>query len=217
MLDRLPTHDDEQAKRNRALFDQHSILAICLMSLPGSGKTTLLEATLARLKSRHRIAVVINDLNDAARTLAQGTIAKQITNGRVSKILNELDLANLDLLFIEQVGNPAYPASLDLGQHRNAALLSVTEGDDQPTQYPHLFRAADVVIISKVELLRFAEGFSLDRAEKHQRDLASSAMVIPLSAKSGLNLDEWLNWVETEVTLHKQRIQHGETMSPKRR
>src|SRR5690242_3256542 len=141
VLRNLMAANDREAAHNRAHFDQHGVLAINLMSSPGSGKTALLEATIDALRDQRRMAVIEGDLeteNDARRIRAKGVPAVQITTGTachldahlVHRALHDLELDELDILFIENVGNLVCPAAFDLGQHRNVTLLSVTEGDD---------------------------------------------------------------------------------------
>ena len=176
VLQSLLAANDRRARHNREHFDGHGVLAINLMSSPGAGKTALLEATIAALRGRYRIAVIEGDLetdHDAVRIRAQGVPAVQITTGGacasmrklVHRALHELPLAGLDLLFIENVGNLVCPASFDLGQHLNVTLLSVTEGDDKPAKYPVIFRASDLVVLSKTDLLGLMEDFEPARAE----------------------------------------------------
>jgi hydrogenase nickel incorporation protein HypB len=117
----------------------------------------------------------------------------------VHDAVHQLDLANLDIVFIENVGNLVCPASFDLGQHTNVVLLSVPEGDDKPAKYPVMFRTADMVMLSKADLLPVLDDFSPERAEKYIRNLASSAPVIPASAKSGDGMNEWLQWLREAV------------------
>jgi hydrogenase nickel incorporation protein HypB len=225
VLSNLLKHNDAQAELNRAKFDTNGVLAINLMSSPGSGKTALLEATIRKLKEKIRIAVIEGDLeteNDAERIRAQGVPAHQITTGTachldahlIQNALDHLDLAKIDLLFIENVGNLVCPASFDLGHHRNITLLSVAEGDDKPAKYPVMFRAADLMLITKTDLLPFLDDFSTEKAERCQRELASRAPVLKLSSRSGAGLDEWLQWLEQEVSDHKARIQHQQTLRP---
>jgi hydrogenase nickel incorporation protein HypB len=218
--------NDEQAEKNRARLDAHGVLAVNLMSSPGSGKTALLEATIRKLAGRLKIAVVEGDLeteNDARRIRALGVAAHQIVTGTACHLdahllapaLEALELANLDILFIENVGNLVCPASFDLGHHRNVTLLSVTEGDDKPAKYPVMFRAADLMLISKVDLLPHLDDFSPAKAERCQRALSSSAPVLKLSARSGEGLDEWLAWLDAEIGLHRERLARGETRRPR--
>ncbi len=172
--------NDRVAAHNRSHFDAHGVLAINLMSSPGAGKTALLEATILALRDRYRNAVIEGDLetdNDAARIRAHGVPALQISTGTachldaqlVHQALHDLPLAGLDLLFIENVGNLVCPASFDLGQHRNVTLLSVTEGDDKPAKYPVIFRASDLVVLSKTDLLEVMDDFDPRRAAETLR------------------------------------------------
>ncbi len=176
VLQDLLAANDQVARHNREHFDAHGVLAINLMSSPGAGKTALLEATIVALRDRYRIAVIEGDLetdNDAARIRAHGVPAVQITTGSachldahlVHRALHQLPLAGLDLLFIENVGNLVCPASFDLGQHLNVTLLCVTEGDDKPAKYPVIFRASDLVVLSKTDLLEVMDDFDPARAE----------------------------------------------------
>ena len=226
VLSNLLKHNDAHAEQNRAKLDAHGVLAINLMSSPGSGKTALLEATIQKLKDKLNIGVIEGDLeteNDADRIRAQGVAAYQITTGTachldahlVEPALETFDLEKLDLLFIENVGNLVCPASFDLGHHRNVTLLSVTEGDDKPAKYPVMFRAADLMLITKTDLLPFLGDFSPDKAEEYQRRLASQAPVFNLSSRSGDGMEAWLDWLEQEVVAHKERVAQHQTLRPK--
>ena len=113
----------------------------------------------------------------------------------VHSALHELSLDEVDVVFIENVGNLVCPASFDLGQHLNVALLSTPEGDDKPAKYPVMFRGADLVLITKSDLLAVLDDFSPSRAEKYVRDLASSAPLYEVSSKSGAGIDTWLQWL----------------------
>ncbi|WP_097462003.1 hydrogenase nickel incorporation protein HypB [Mangrovitalea sediminis] len=209
LLQSLHLQNQAVADDIRNHFAQHQVLAINLMSSPGAGKTTLLEATLAQLASEFRCAVLEGDLEtdlDAQRIRAQGVPALQITTGNachldaqmIKDALEQLDLANLDIVFIENVGNLVCPASFDLGQHANVILLSVTEGDDKPAKYPVMFRAADLVLISKIDLLPYLGDFDPARAEAFLRRLASQAPVMPLSARQGEGLETWFGWLRDQ-------------------
>jgi len=215
ILKGLLSENDNQAMHNREHFDKHQVLAINLMSSPGSGKTALLEATIEALKDQYNIAVVEGDLeteNDAARIRAKGVTAIQITTGTACHLdahmlhdaLHSLDLAPLDIVFIENVGNLVCPASFDLGQHRNVTLLSVTEGDDKPAKYPVMFRASDLMLLSKRDLLAVLDDFDPAQARRHLRNLANPAPVIELSAKTGEGLPGWLDWLQQELTACRQ-------------
>ncbi len=226
ILGDLLRHNDRQAELNRSRLDGHGVLTINLMSSPGSGKTALLEATIRKLGGSLRIAVVEGDLeteNDADRIRALGVPAHQITTGTachldahlVEKALDHLALENLDLLFIENVGNLVCPASFDLGHHRNVALLSVTEGDDKPAKYPVMFRAADLMLISKTDILRHLPEFSPERAEGCLRDLASDAPVVRLSAKSGEGIEQWIAWLQIELEQYREMRREQKSLTPR--
>jgi hydrogenase nickel incorporation protein HypB len=174
--------NDHQASHNREHFDRHNVFAVNLMSSPGAGKTSLLEATIDALGSDIRIAVVEGDLeteNDANRIRDKGVTAIQISTGSACHLdahmvhgaLHDLDLDAVDIVFIENVGNLVCPASFDLGQHCNVALLSTPEGHDKPAKYPVMFRAA-------------------------VRQIANPAPVFNVSARTGEGLDAWLDWIQ---------------------
>ncbi|MBS3805239.1 MAG: hydrogenase nickel incorporation protein HypB [Oleiphilaceae bacterium] len=224
LLQNLHQQNQNLAAHNREHFRSAGTLVLNLMSSPGAGKTALLEATLRTLQKTCRCAVLEGDLEtelDAQRIRALNIPVIQITTGSachldaqlVHKALHGLDLAEIDILFIENVGNLVCPASFDLGQHLNIVLLSVTEGDDKPAKYPVMFRTADLLVISKLDLLPYVGDFRVDRAENFLRTLASRAPVISLSARSGAGLDEWLVWVHTqkaESSVNKDMtVEHG--------
>jgi hydrogenase nickel incorporation protein HypB len=225
VLQGLLKKNDDQAEHNRAHFDQRGILAVNLMSSPGSGKTALLEATIAALKDRLKIAVIEGDLeteNDADRIRAQGVPAHQIVTGTachldahmVHDALHHMSLDGIDLLFVENVGNLVCPASFDLGQHLNIALLSVTEGDDKPAKYPVMFRGADAVLITKTDLLAVLDDFDPAKAERHVRDLANPAPILRLSARKGDGMPAWLAWLLGQLDAQRARVAAGETRRP---
>jgi hydrogenase nickel incorporation protein HypB len=201
--------NDHTAAHNRQHFNKHGVLAVNLMSSPGAGKTRLLEATIEALKDELSIAVIEGDLeteNDADRIRAHGVPAIQITTGSachldahmVHDALHALDLQALDIVFIENVGNLVCPASFDLGQHSNVILLSVPEGDDKPAKCPVMFRAADLVLLSKSDLLPVLDDFNPDAARRHLRELASGAPVFEISAKNAAGMDAWIHWLLAE-------------------
>ena len=230
VLHDLLHENDHTALHNREHFNAHGVVAINLMSSPGAGKTSLLEATIKALGGEFRIAVIEGDLeteNDAERIRSHGVTAIQITTGSachldahmVHDALHHVDLANLDIVFIENVGNLVCPASFDLGQHKNVVLLSIPEGDDKPAKYPVMFRTADLVMLSKSDLLPILDDFSPERAETYLRELANPAPLIQASAKSGNGLGNWLQWLrgavreirlesENAPTSHKHHHEH---------
>ncbi len=209
--------NDHQAAHNREHFARHNALAINLMSSPGAGKTALLEASIDALGADLKIAVIEGDLeteNDAERIRKKGVPAVQISTGSachldahmVHTALHELDLDDVDVVFIENVGNLVCPASFDLGQHANVALLSTPEGHDKPSKYPVMFRSADLVVISKADLLPVLGDFDPDYATHCLRQLASVAPVLEVSAKTGAGIADWLDWVQTELDVVRGRV-----------
>ncbi|MEZ5729326.1 MAG: hydrogenase nickel incorporation protein HypB [Burkholderiaceae bacterium] len=213
--------NDREAAHNRAHLDSNGVLALNLMSSPGAGKTSLLEATIDALAGRWRVAVIEGDLeteNDARRIRAKGVPAVQITTGTachldahmVHRALHTLDTGAIDILFIENVGNLVCPASFDLGQHANVTLLSSTEGDDKPAKYPVMFRAADLLLLTKCDLLPVLDDFDPDAAEAHQRALGSAAPVLRVSARQPATLEPWLAWLDDMLS----RRRAGEGLRP---
>jgi hydrogenase nickel incorporation protein HypB len=223
VMGRLLDANDRTAAHNRDHFNSHKVVAFNLMSSPGAGKTALLEATIDALKSEFRMAVIEGDLetdNDARRIRAHGVSAVQITTGSACHLdarmihdaLHDLPLSQIDIIFIENVGNLVCPASFDLGQHRNIVLLSATEGDDKPAKYPVIFRTADLVLLTKMDLATIMDDFDPLRAEKAVRDLANAGPVIPLSARKAINLEAWQVWLRSEVA--KIRSSQDATSKP---
>jgi len=185
-----------------------------LMSAPGSGKTLLLEATVRTLREQLPCAVIEGDLetdNDAARIRRHGVPAVQITTGSachlnahmVHEALHELALDGLSLVFIENVGNLVCPASFALGAHRDVVLVSVTEGDDKPAKYPVMFRQADLVLVTKGDLLGVVDDFDVSKIERQVRELGNPAPVLTLSARTGAGLPDWLDWLREEAALRR--------------
>jgi hydrogenase nickel incorporation protein HypB len=217
--------NDHEAAHNRRHFDAHRVLAVNLMSSPGAGKTLLLERTIERLGDEKRIAVIEGDLdteNDARRIRDKGVPAIQITTGTachldahmVHAALHDLALDELDIVFIENVGNLVCPASFDLGQHLNVTLLSSPEGDDKPAKYPVMFRAADLMLITKFDLIDVLGDFEPARAEAHLRHLANPAPVIELSARSGYGMDAWADWLTAALASVRMRVADGGRARP---
>ncbi|MCB9993377.1 MAG: hydrogenase nickel incorporation protein HypB [Hyphomicrobiaceae bacterium] len=202
--------NDRLACHIRDHLADHRVLAVNIMSSPGSGKTSLLEATIDAIKSKYRIAVIEGDLeteNDADRVRAKGVPAIQVVTGQtchldasmVHDALHALDLSEVDILFIENVGNLVCPASFDLGQKANVVLLSATEGDDKPAKYPVMFRGADLVLITKADLIPVLDDFDSNKARKHIRELANGADVPEVSARRPETLEPWLHWLDHQV------------------
>lgn len=194
------------AGRNRSLFRDHGVFVLNLVSSPGSGKTTLLEKTLAALKLDLAFAVLEGDQqtdNDAERIAATGIPVRQINTGAgchldahmIGHGVESFDLDATDILIIENVGNLVCPAAFDLGEHHKVAVLSVTEGEDKPQKYPHMFRAADVLVINKMDLLPHVD-FDLEKCKQYARQVNPEIRIFELSCRSGQGLDVWFKWLK---------------------
>ena len=216
VLKNILEKNDHQAHHNREHFDRYGILAVNLMSSPGAGKTSLLEKTIELLKDKYRIGVIEGDLEterDAQRVREKGAYAYQITTGQtchldafmVHKGLHHLPLEELDIVFVENVGNLVCPASFDVGTHLNVVLLSVPEGDDKPAKYPVMFEKADLLLITKVDLLPYFD-FDVERCVKEFKEINPKADVILLSVKTGEGLNRWINWLTQKVEEKKKNL-----------
>lgn len=201
--------NDTQAAHNREHFEEHGVLAVNLMSSPGAGKTTLLEATID--KGELKIGVIEGDLEtnqDADRIKAKGAPAHQIATGQACHLdahmvhdgLHYLPIDGLDIVFVENVGNLVCPASYDVGTHFNVVLLSVPEGDDKPAKYPVMFRAADVLLITKCDLLPYFD-FNIEKTIKEARKLNPKVDIIEIDSKSGKGIDQWINYLKMKKSL----------------
>ena len=213
------------AAANRQWFDERGILALNLVSSPGSGKTALLVRTIELLKGKVAISVVEGDQqtsNDAERIRATGVAALQINTGKgchldghmVGHALERLQPADASLFLIENVGNLVCPAAFDLGEQHKVAILSVTEGEDKPLKYPDMFRAADVMLLNKCDLLPHLD-FDADLAEANARRVNPDLIIFRVSATSGEGLAVWVSWIE--AGLEAQRGKHSETVDALRR
>jgi hydrogenase nickel incorporation protein HypB len=194
--------NDLLARALRERFHQAGVRVVSLVSSPGAGKTALLERTLAELKATRRVAALVGDLatdNDAARLARAGVPVRQITTGTVchldaemvSRALEGWRLDELDLLFVENVGNLVCPSSYDLGEDLRVVLLSVTEGEDKPLKYPTIFNSADVAIVTKSDLAD-ATGFDREQAYRNIREVRPGMEIIETSSRTGAGLSDWL-------------------------
>jgi len=201
--------NDTIAAQNRRRFADERLFVINVVSSPGAGKTSLLEQTIDRLKGRLRLSVVEGDVQtdlDAQRVARYGAPVVQIvTNGGchlearlVQDALARLDLAQTDLLVIENVGNLVCPANYDLGEAMKVVLLSTTEGDDKPLKYPAMFRNASVLVVNKIDLLPYVP-CDMDALMRNARQINPGLRVFQVSCTTGAGLDEWCSWLAAQV------------------
>ena len=206
--EKILSGNERQAAHNRAHFGEHGVLALNLMGSPGAGKTAVLEAT-ARALSGRRLAAMAGDLateRDAERLRAAGIPTQSITTGSachldadlVHRALHHVALGGVDYLFIENVGNLVCPAVYDLGQAFNVVALAVTEGEDKPLKYPVMFRKADLVLVTKVDLLPHLPDVRLEAIEENLARVMPALAVLPVSARTGHGIDAWAAWLERQ-------------------
>jgi hydrogenase nickel incorporation protein HypB len=204
VISKILAKNDHEAEHNRAHFDKHGVLAINLMSSPGSGKTTLLEK-LAEFGS-FRFSVIEGDLEtskDAQRLQAKGIEAQQIQTGSachldafmLHKALHKIDLEKNDLCFVENVGNLVCPASYDIGTHLNIVLVSVPEGNDKIAKYPVMFRKADLILITKTDLLPYIE-YDVDSEKKEARKLKPNVDILEINMHDQSSIQKVIDWIE---------------------
>ncbi|WP_299619027.1 hydrogenase nickel incorporation protein HypB [Pelagibius sp.] len=200
--------NDEIAARNRSWFEGRGILALNLVSSPGAGKTTLLERTIEAVAGKIEIAVIEGDqmtANDAERIRAAGARAIQINTGAgchleadmVAEAVKKLDPPAGSILMIENVGNLVCPAMFDLGERMKVAVISTPEGEDKPLKYPHMFRAAELVLINKIDLAPHV-GFDQARCQENIRSVHPEAAVMALSARTGEGMTDWLAFLRRQ-------------------
>jgi len=197
--------NDEVARQNRELLDNLALSCLNIMGSPGCGKTAILERTLETLREQLNIGVITGDMattRDAERLAAYTTQISQINVGnachldanQVRKGMDNLDLTNLDLLIIENVGNLICPVGFDLGQHAKVGIFSVPEGDDKPAKHPYIILEADLLILNKVDLLPYIP-FNIESFAKDLASVREDVQTLNVSATTGDGFDEWLNWV----------------------
>jgi hydrogenase nickel incorporation protein HypB len=205
--------NEEKASRNQSRLDKHGILTINVMASPGAGKTSLILQTINELKRKTRLAVIEGDVAstvDADKVRGQGVPVVQINTAGGCHLdanmtwaaLNNLPLKEIDLLFIENVGNLICPAEFALGEHKRVMLLSVPEGDDKPYKYPLMFTEADVVLINKIDLLPYLD-FDITGFTKAVTGLNPTVEIFQVSCKTGDGLEDWFSWLMAQVKKRK--------------
>jgi hydrogenase nickel incorporation protein HypB len=201
--------NDEWAASNRAWLAERGVVAINFISSPGTGKTYLLERTLERLRGRVACGVITGDQrtdHDARRLDGKGAVVRQIETisachleaGRVGALLPEVAGGGVKLLFIENVGNLVCPAAFDLGETFKVALLSTTEGEDKPVKYPALFSQAPVVVLTKMDLVPHLD-WNLTQCRDYLRRIHPGVFIFELSAKTGVGMEAWIEYLEKLV------------------
>ena len=210
------SENDRIAAELRKRFQEHNVLCLNIISSPGSGKTSLLESTLERLPRKERVAVLTGDIqtdNDAARLSRFSFPVKQITTGgtchldarMIERHLADWRLEDLDLLLIENVGNLVCPSSYDLGEAAKVVLLSVTEGEDKPLKYPSIFFKADLLVLTKTDLLPYVP-FDINAAAENARRVHPGMEIVKVSSLTGKGLHEWLTWLEHRRRANKRPL-----------
>lgn len=199
--------NDVVARELRQRFHDAGVFVVSLVSSPGSGKTAFLERTLTMLRETHRVAALVGDLateNDAKRLARSGAPVRQILTGTVCHLeaemvknaLGDWSLAELDYLFLENVGNLVCPATYDLGEDLRLVLFSVTEGEDKPLKYPTIFHTADVAVLTKIDVAD-AVGFDRDAALRSVHSVRPGMPILEVSSKTGAGMDEWLAYLQS--------------------
>jgi hydrogenase nickel incorporation protein HypB len=204
--ERILAGNDRTAHHNREHFHEAGLISINLMGSPGAGKTAVLEATARAVPRDCRLGVLAGDLatdNDAARIRAAGIVAESITTGTACHLDAEMihhawhhvPWKALDYLFIENVGNLVCPAVYDLGQDANVVALSVTEGEDKPLKYPTMFRKADLVLLTKIDLLPALPDVRVSTIEENLISVMTRPAMLCVSARTGEGIDRWIQWL----------------------
>jgi hydrogenase nickel incorporation protein HypB len=205
VVEKILGANEQLAAQNRELLDRAGIFSLNLMASPGAGKTSLIENTIKGLAGELRLAVIDGDIAtsiDADRAAAAGASAFQINTGgechldaiMLKKALDQIDLAGIDLLLVENVGNLICPASFQLGTHKSILIASIPEGDDKPYKYPGMYRGVEALVINKIDLLPYVE-FDMDYFRRGVEALNPGLETFPLSCRTSEGLDAWLSWV----------------------
>lgn len=206
--------NDRKALDNKKFFDDNKVFTVNVMGSPGAGKTTVLEKTIDSMVGSVRLAVIEGDIytsKDAQRIEKHGVPVKQINTGgachldaeMISKVLGDFDMAELDLMIIENVGNLVCPVEFNLGEDLKIAVLSITEGDDKPMKYPLLFRQSSAVIINKIDLKNFTD-IDMDSLRRDISVINPDIEVFEVSARTGQGIQDWTSWLLKKVTEKKE-------------
>jgi hydrogenase nickel incorporation protein HypB len=210
ILENIFAANDTLAAENRTLLDENDVFSINLMASPGAGKTSLIEQTIKRISPEYKIAVVDGDIAtsiDADRAEKAGAQAIQINTGgechldavMLAQVLPDLNLMDIDLLVIENVGNLICPASFKLGTHKNILIASIPEGDDKPYKYPIMYSGVDALVINKIDLLPYIP-FNMDYFQRGVEALNPGLKSFPLSCITEAGMKEWTDWLKSFLT-----------------
>lgn len=209
VVEKILSANDRLAEENRRRLDDQGVFGVNIMASPGAGKTSLIEGTLEALKGRWRVGVVDGDVAtsiDADRAAAAGASAVQVNTGGECHLdavmlhgaLAEMDLVQLDLLIVENVGNLICPAGFQLGTHKSVLVASVPEGDDKPYKYPSMYRGVQALVINKIDLLPYVD-FDMDHFRSGVEVLNPGLITFPLSCKTGDGIQAWVDWLEAHL------------------
>jgi len=209
IVENIMNANDRLAQDNRERLDEAGVFSINLMASPGAGKTSLIEGTLTALRGKMRIGVIDGDVAtsiDADRAAAAGATAVQINTGgqchldatQLRGALNELDLNQLDLLIVENVGNLICPAGFKIGMHKSVLIASVPEGDDKPYKYPGMYHGVEALVINKIDLLPYVT-FDMDYFRRGVELLNQNLITFPISCTTGEGMDDWIKWLSDQV------------------
>lgn len=213
VVEKILDANEQLAANNRAKLDEAGVFALNLMASPGAGKTSVIEHTIRGLREALRLAVIDGDVAtniDADRAAAAGALAVQINTGgechldavMLQEALAQLDLGQVDLLIVENVGNLICPANFQLGTHKNVLIASIPEGDDKPYKYPGMYRGVDALVINKIDLLPYID-FDMDYFRRGVEALNPGLVTFPLSCRTGEGVADWIAWVQDQV--HPQK------------
>jgi len=209
IVEKILSANDRLAAENRAILDRAGVFALNIMASPGAGKTSLIELTVQHLVNELKLAVIDGDIAtslDADRAAAAGAIAVQINTGgechldavMLQQAMPQIDLQNIDLLIVENVGNLVCPASFQLGTHKSVLIASIPEGDDKPYKYPTMYRGVDALVINKIDLMPYVP-FRMDYFQRGVEMLNPGLITFPLSCRTGEGLPNWLTWVRSAI------------------
>jgi hydrogenase nickel incorporation protein HypB len=212
VVEKVMDANNRLAAANRGLLDDARIFSINIMASPGAGKTSLIERTIKNLAAQFSIAVIDGDIAtsiDADRAATAGAVAVQINTGgechldasMISQALSQIDLSQIDLLIVENVGNLVCPAGFQLGCHKSILVASIPEGDDKPYKYPGMYHGVDALVINKVDLLPYVP-FNMDYFKRGVEILNPGVKTFPLSCRTGEGLEQWLEWIAANVQEH---------------